>query len=152
MSQPDYRLIELMFFGYRDFVAEADRVLAAYGFGRAHHRVLHFVHRHPGLTVAELLQILGITKQALGRVLKELVETGLIDQQAGPNDRRQRLLKVTEKGGALAHELAAAQSRRLHRAVAAAGTEQQAAIERFLLHLVEEEHRLGVSRLTDVSP
>jgi MarR family len=92
-DEPDYRLIELMFFGYRDFVAEADRILESYGFGRAHHRVLHFVNRNPGLTVARLLDILGITKQALARVLKDLIEGGLIEQLSGDTDRRPTLLR-----------------------------------------------------------
>ncbi len=143
----DYRLIELMFFGYRDFVAEADRILEGYGFGRAHHRVMHFIHRNPGLTVAELLGILGITKQALARVLKELVEGGFVDQQSGESDRRQRLLTMTAKGRALAEELAYAQTRRLERALKSVGLEHRSAIEGFLLSLVEEADRSGVSRL-----
>src|SRR4030081_3088767 len=92
--------IELLFFAYRDFTREADAVLAEYGLGRAHHRVLHFVDRHPGLRVADLLEILKITKQSLARVLKQLVEQGWIVQKAGERDRRQRLLHATEKGGA----------------------------------------------------
>src|SRR5689334_21922819 len=93
---PAYELIELRFFAYRDFVGDPDRILAEYGFGRAHHRVLHFVDRHPGLTIAELLDILRITKQSLNRVLKELVEKGFILQRTGTADRRQRLLFCTE--------------------------------------------------------
>jgi DNA-binding MarR family transcriptional regulator len=146
-SGPDYRLIELIFFGYRDFVAEADRILSAYGFGRAHHRVLHFVHRNPGLTVAKLLTILGITKQSLARVLKDLVESGLVDQQSGEADRRQRLLTVTDKGAALAAELAGAQSRRITGALAAIGPEQRQAVEAFLLNLVEPDERSAVSAI-----
>ena len=89
-GEPVFDLIELLFFAYRDFVGEADRVLDQYGFGRAHHRVLHFVQRHPGLTIAELLDILRITKQSLGRVLKELIDKGYVVQKEGENDRRQR--------------------------------------------------------------
>ena len=85
-----YDLIELLFFAYRDFVGDPDRILADYGFGRAHHRVLHFVQRRPGLTIAELLDILQITKQSLNRVLKELVEKGYIEQRTGRQDKRQR--------------------------------------------------------------
>jgi DNA-binding MarR family transcriptional regulator len=144
-SEPlDFRLIELMFFGYRDFVAEADRILAAYGFGRAHHRVLHFVNRNPGLTVARLLDILGITKQALARVLKDLIEGGFIDQQSGESDRRQRLLHATAQGRRLAEALASAQTRRIRGALAAIGVEKRALIEAFLLHLVEESDRSAV--------
>src|SRR6202171_3791855 len=85
-------IIELLFFAYRDFVGDADDVLEAFGFGRAHHRVMHFVHRYPGLKVADLLDVLRITKQSLGRVLKQLLDEGYIVQKTGNNDRRQRLL------------------------------------------------------------
>jgi DNA-binding MarR family transcriptional regulator len=146
-DEPDYRLIELMFFGYRDFVAEADRILESYGFGRAHHRVLHFVNRNPGLTVARLLDILGITKQALARVLKDLIEGGLIEQLSGDTDRRQRLLSATSRGAGLATDLAAAQTRRIRRALEAAGPAHRAAIETYLLGLVEADERAAVSAL-----
>ena len=85
-------IIELLFFAYRDFVGDADNELEAFGFGRAHHRVMHFVHRYPGLKVADLLDVLRITKQSLGRVLKQLLDEGYIVQKTGNNDRRQRLL------------------------------------------------------------
>src|ERR1700743_1442837 len=85
-------IIELLFFAYRDFVGDADQELEAFGFGRAHHRVMHFVHRYPGLKVADLLDVLRITKQSLGRVLKQLLDEDYIVQKAGNNDRRQRLL------------------------------------------------------------
>ncbi len=94
-------IIELLFFAYRDFVGDADHELEAFGFGRAHHRVLHFVHRYPGLKVADLLDVLRITKQSLGRVLKQLLDEGYIVQKTGNNDRRQRLLFATAKGEAL---------------------------------------------------
>ena len=90
--------IELLFFAYRDFTAEPDAILARYGFGRAHHRVVHFVGRHPQLTVSELLGILRITKQSLGRVLGQLVRQGFVTVRSGSRDRRQRLLELTEKG------------------------------------------------------
>src|ERR687889_831583 len=92
---PAYDLIELFFFAYRDFVSDPDRILDEYGFGRAHHRVLHFVSRNPGLTIAELLDILAITKQSLNRVLKELVAQDFIEARAGAQDRRQRRLHAT---------------------------------------------------------
>jgi DNA-binding MarR family transcriptional regulator len=99
-SEPIWDLIELLFFAYRDFVSDPDEVLAKFGFGRAHHRVLHFVNRNPGMKVADLLELLRITKQSLGRVLKQLVDQGYIMQREGAHDRRQRLLHVTEKGRA----------------------------------------------------
>src|SRR3954463_12578715 len=93
--------IELLFFAYRDFTAEPDAILARYGFGRAHHRVIHFVGRHPQMTVGELLAVLRITKQSLSRVLGQLVRQNFIRQQPGSHDRRQRLLELTPEGRAL---------------------------------------------------
>src|SRR5215208_8181023 len=103
---PVYDLIELFFFAYRDFVSDPDRILADFSFGRAHHRVLHFVDRQPGLTIAELLDILRITKQSLNRVLKELIEKDFVTSSTGTSDRRQRLLHSTAKGHDLALKLA----------------------------------------------
>ncbi|MCC2104389.1 MAG: MarR family transcriptional regulator, partial [Hyphomicrobiales bacterium] len=111
-----FDLIELLFFAYRDFVGDADRLLESYKFGRAHHRVLHFVSRHPGLTIAELLDILKITKQSLSRVLKELLDQNFVEARAGVADRRQRHLFPTGKGRKLALDLAHLQSRRFSRA------------------------------------
>src|SRR5580700_2455381 len=93
-QEPCWDLIELLFFAYRDFVGDPDEVLAKLSFGRAHHRVLHFVNRNPGIKVADLLDILKITKQSLGRVLKQLIDQGYVVQREGANDRRQRLLHV----------------------------------------------------------
>jgi DNA-binding MarR family transcriptional regulator len=107
---PEAKLLEfaeLLFFAYRDFTRDPDAILKDFGFGRAHHRVLHFVKRHSGLRVADLLDILNITKQSLSRVLKQLIDKGYIVQQAGSSDRRERLLFPTEKGRALAERLAA---------------------------------------------
>src|SRR6187399_1607721 len=110
-------IIELLFFAYRDFVGDPDHELESFGFGRAHHRVLHFVHRNPGLKVAALLEVLRITKQSLGRVLKQLIDEGYIVQQTGANDRRQRLLFATPKGEALVLRLVGLQSTRIRRAL-----------------------------------
>ncbi len=114
---PMYELIELFFYAYRDFVGDADRVLDAYGFGRAHHRILYFVTRRPGLTVAELLEILRITKQSLNRVLRELVDKNFIETRAGALDRRRRQLYATPEGEALALRLAQVQTRRFAKAL-----------------------------------
>ena len=122
LPAPDPRFItvvELLFFAYRDFTREADAVLAEFGLGRAHHRVLHFVNRNPGLRVADLLEILKITKQSLARVLKQLVDEGWIAQQAGVDDRRERLLRVTDKGASLARRLDQLQAKRVAGALAA---------------------------------
>ena len=107
-------IIELLFFAYRDFVGDADHELEAFGFGRAHHRVMHFVYRYPGLKVADLLDVLRITKQSLGRVLKQLLDEGYIVQKTGNNDRRQRLLYATAKGEALVAKLAGLQTDRIN--------------------------------------
>src|SRR5258708_23104126 len=98
LAPPIWDIIELLFFAYRDFVGDPDEVLSKLAFGRAHHRVLHFVNRNPGMKVADLLDILNITKQSLGRVLKQLVDQGFVIQKEGEQDRRQRLLYVTAKG------------------------------------------------------
>src|ERR1700732_1720124 len=95
-AEPVWDIIELLFFAYRDFVGDPDEVLSKLAFGRAHHRVLHFVNRNPGMKVADLLDILNITKQSLGRVLKQLVDQGFVQQKEGAQDRRQRLLYVTD--------------------------------------------------------
>jgi DNA-binding MarR family transcriptional regulator len=134
---PDYEMIELIFFAYRDFVGEPDRLLARYGFGRAHHRVLHFVHRNPGLSVAALLDILGITKQSLARVLKDLIDSGHIAQRPGSQDRRQRLLHATAQGTELARELAGRQTDRIARALDGAPDDRRTAVRAFLAGLVD---------------
>ncbi len=131
-QEPDFELIESLFFAYRSFVGEADKILAQYGFGRAHHRVLHFVYRRSGLTIAALLDILQITKQSLARVLKELIDAGFIVQYEGEEDRRQRLLYLTPKGRVLAKELSAAQSTKLHAALATIDVEGHSYIRDFL--------------------
>lgn len=146
-SVPDYDLIELFFFAYRDFVGDADRLLEEFGFGRAHHRVLHFVNRHPGLTIAELLDILNITKQSLNRVLKELLDQGYVAAQAGENDRRQRRLFPTAKGEELALRLSHIQAARFGRALERlADGAREGAIE-FLLAMIDEPARARVQNL-----
>lgn len=137
----DFTIIELFFFAYRDFTSDPDKILAEYGFGRAHHRVVHFVNRRPGLTVAELLDVLKITKQSLARVLKQLLDTGHIVQVQGPRDRRQRELYPTARGRALALALAAPQTSRIAAALADAAPGDRAAVERFLRGMVNPELR-----------
>jgi len=146
-ERPAYDLIELFFFAYRDFVSDPDRILDEYGFGRAHHRVLHFVDRNPGLTIAELLDILRITKQSLNRVLKELLETDFIESRMGTSDRRQRLLFATVKGHDLAIKLARLQTRRIMRALAELDPEGKEAVSRYLLRLIDPDDRDHVARL-----
>lgn len=139
--------VELLFFAYRDFTGDPDAVLDQYGFGRAHHRVLHFVHRNPGLRVANLLEILKITKQSLARVLKQLIGEGFIVQKAGAEDRRERLLYPTLKGSRLAEKLLLLQVRRVETALEAAGPEAEAATRQFLLAMISEADRAQVEAL-----
>ena len=139
--------VELLFFAYRDFTGEADVVLAEFDLGRAHHRVLHFVNRNPGLKVADLLEILKITKQSLARVLKLLIDQGWIKQVAGDADRRQRLLHTTEKGAGLAGRLDALQAKRIAQALTAAGPGSEAAMRSFLFAMIVPEERAFVEAL-----
>ncbi len=148
MSKEDcenFRIIELLFFAYRSFVTDADEVLSEYGFGRAHHRVLHFTNRIPGLTVAELLDILKITKQSLSRVLKELIESGHIVQHRADNDGRKRLLYPTKKGRKLALKLSQMQSKRIETAFANIVSNdiprQSHAVEAFLQNMIDRSDR-----------
>jgi DNA-binding MarR family transcriptional regulator len=145
-AEPIWDVIELLFFAYRDFVTEPDDVLAKFGFGRAHHRVLHFVNRHPGMKVADLLDVLRITKQSLGRVLKQLVDEGYVTQKEGANDRRQRLLYVTTKGEALAMKLAGLQTERIARALAELGPGAHDQACRFLNAIIDADSRDGVQK------
>lgn len=142
-------LVELLFFAYRDFTAEADAILRSDGLGRAHHRVLHFVRRQPGLRVTDLLAILKITKQSLARVLNELIEGGWIDSQVDGEDRRARRLVLTSRGEELALRLARHQVGQIGKALAAAGGEpaHAAAVRRFLFALLASEERAHVQEL-----
>jgi DNA-binding MarR family transcriptional regulator len=143
-AEPIWDVIELLFFAYRDFVGDPDEVLAKFGFGRAHHRVLHFVNRNPGMKVAELLDLLRITKQSLGRVLKQLVDQGYVLQKEGEQDRRQRLLHVTDKGRALALQLANLQTARIAAALGELGPGAHETARRFLAAMIDAEDRAGV--------
>lgn len=131
--------IELLFFAYRDFTAEPDAILAEYGFGRAHHRVVHFVGRHPQMTVGELLGILRITKQSLNRVLGQLVRRGFVAQHRGPDDRRQRLLELTDSGRELERRLSAPQRARVASAYRAGGGGAVDGFRRVLLGILADD-------------
>ena len=143
---------ELLFFAYRDFTRDPDAILRDFGFGRAHHRVLHFVARHSGLRVADLLDVLKITKQSLGRVLKQLIDKGYIVQRAGSADRRERLLYPTASGRALLKRLAAPQLVRLAEALKAAGPGADIVVRRFLQAMINAEERPKVSSIMSSSP
>ena len=140
-------LMELLFFAYRDFISDPDEILDKYGFGRAHHRVVHFVGRHPGIRVAELLDILRITKQSLGRVLKELIDTGYVYQQEGETDRRRRLLYLTDSGCDLHRQLMAPQIERFKNAVGETGAGLNGVHGELLFQLIDADDRDHVSAL-----
>ena len=137
-------LIELLFFAYRDFVSDPDAILEEFGFGRAHHRVVHFVGRDPGMTVQQLLDILRITKQSLGRVLKELIDKGYVYQKEGEADRRQRLLFLTGEGEALRQRLMGPQKARIRRALENSGAEAAHFYRLALYHMVDPDNQASV--------
>ncbi|MTI19034.1 MarR family transcriptional regulator [Rhodobacteraceae bacterium RKSG542] len=144
---PRFDLIELLFFAYRDFTADPDILLNEIGYGRAHHRVLHFVHRNPGMTVSDLLEILRITKQSLGRVLKQLVDDGYILQEPGPLDRRQRLLYTSDKGRELSEQLSQLQTRRINNTISKMAPGSDEKVREFLYLMIDENQRSEVARL-----
>lgn len=133
--------IELLFFAYRDFTSEADAMLARHGFGRAHHRVIYFVGRHPMISVSALLDTLRITKQSLSRVLSQLIRDGFIVQHRGTSDRRQRLLELTEKGIEIERQLTEAQRQRIARAYREAGGEAVQGFRAVLLGIMDPPDR-----------
>lgn len=142
--------MELLYFAYRDFIKEPDQILEDYGFGRAHHRVIHFVGRNPGITVSELLGILQITKQSLSRVLGQLVREDFIRQAPGQSDRRQRLLTLTVQGAALERRLSESQRAMIAAAYSTAGAEAVAGFRAILLGMINErDRRAFLARTTE---
>lgn len=138
--------IELLFYAYRDFTDEPDVLLARIGFGRAHHRVIYFVGRYPGITVSGLLRILRITKQSLSRVLRQLIDEGYVEQKSGERDRRQRLLTLTPKGVELERELSSRQRARIARAYREAGAVAVDGFRKVLLGILDEPNRRAVEQ------
>ncbi len=137
----------LFFFAYRDFVGDADALLEKQGFGRAHHRVLYFVNLRPGMPVADLLDILKITKQSLARVLRQLIDNGYVEQMTGKSDRRQRLLYATDKGRAFFESLSASQASRIDMAIKSLPQDSRDIICRFLAEMVEPGDHATLKRL-----
>ena len=135
------RGIEAMFFAYRGFTADPDRILENHAYGRAHHRAIHFINRTPGTTVNNLLAILGVTKQSLNRVLRTLVEDGLVESRVGTRDKRERHLYLTERGIALERELSGAQRTRMRAAYRAAGPEAVAGFRTVLEQMMDPDLR-----------
>jgi DNA-binding MarR family transcriptional regulator len=141
--------VELMFFAYRDFTGDADRILEEFGYGRAHHRAMHFIASRPGVTVQGLLDILAVTKQSLNRVLRQLIEDGVVQSRAGERDRRQRVLTLTEAGAALEARLSEAQRARMRRAYAEAGPEAVAGFRRVLERMIDDGRRETILDLVE---
>lgn len=133
--------IEAMFFAYRGFTADPDRILAAHEYGRAHHRALHFIHRFPGTTVNNLLSILGVTKQSLNRVLRTLAADGLVESHVGKKDRRERHLYLTAKGAKLEETLSVAQRERVRTAFRSAGPEAVQGFRQVLEAMMDHDLR-----------
>ena len=146
--------MELLYYAYRDFTAEPDAILAKYKFGRAHHRVIHFVGRNPGMTVTELLSILRITKQSLSRVLGQLVKEGFVSQNSGTRDRRQRLLELTPAGAELERHLSESQRARIATAYREAGAEAVEGYRSVLLGMInrEDRHKVLGRRVSPAAP
>ena len=141
--------IEAMFFAYRGFTADPDRILEARGYGRAHHRAVHFIHRSPGTTVNNLLAILGVTKQSLNRVLRSLIEDGLVESRVGAKDRRERHLFLTARGEALERELSDAQRARMRAAYRTAGPEAVRGFRTVLEAMMDPEMRRHFGAMKD---
>ncbi|MEE9389119.1 MAG: MarR family transcriptional regulator [Paracoccaceae bacterium] len=133
--------IEAMFFAYRGFTADPDKILDDKDYGRAHHRALHFIHRTPGTTVNNLLTILGVTKQSLNRVLRRLITDGLVKSSVGTKDKRERNLTLTPEGDQLEQQLSEAQRRRMRAAYRAAGPDAVAGFRRVLEEMMDHDSR-----------
>ncbi len=140
---------EAMFFAYRGFTADPDRILAGLSYGRAHHRALHFIHAGPGTTVNNLLNTLGVTKQSLNRVLRTMIDDGLVESKVGRNDRRERHLYLTEEGAALERQLSDAQRARMRAAYKQAGPEAVAGFRKVLESMMDPEMRRQYHRLRE---
>ena len=143
------RGIEAMFFAYQGFTADPDRILAERGYGRAHHRAIHFINRRPGMTVNTLLTLLGVTKQSLNRVLRTLIEDGLVEARVGTRDKRERHLHLTEAGAALEAELSTAQRDRMRSAYRSAGPEAVSGFRQVLEAMMDPEALKRYAALRD---
>ena len=141
--------IEAMFFAYKGFTSDPDRILEPRGYGRAHHRAIHFIHRSQGTTVNNLLSILGVTKQSLNRVLRTLIEDGLVESRVGTRDKRERHLYLTGEGQALERALSDAQQARVRDAFRAAGPGAVAGFRTVLEAMMDPEMRRRYQSLTE---
>ncbi|RBW54956.1 MULTISPECIES: MarR family winged helix-turn-helix transcriptional regulator [Ruegeria] len=143
--------IEAMFFAYRGFTADPDRILTEMAYGRAHHRAIHFINRAPGTTVNNLLAILGVTKQSLNRVLRTLIDDGLVESRVGSVDKRERHLFLTEQGKALEAKLSEAQRVRMRAAYKKAGPEAVTGFRKVLEAMMDADMRHAYTKLRDTT-
>ena len=143
--------IEAMFFAYQGFTADPDRILAELAYGRAHHRAMHFINRAPGTTVNNLLSILGVTKQYLNRVMRALVEDGLVDSRVGTLDKRERNLYLTDRGRELEQRLSDAQRIRMRAAYKQAGPEAVKGFKKVLEAMMDADMRRAYADLREAS-
>jgi DNA-binding MarR family transcriptional regulator len=141
--------IEAMFFAYRGFTADPDRILEEQAYGRAHHRAIHFINRSPGTTVNNLLSILGVTKQSLNRVLRTLIEDGLVESRVGARDKRERHMYLTETGQELERKLSEAQRTRMRAAFRIAGPEAVSGFRQVLEAMMDVDMQRHFSRLKE---
>lgn len=141
--------IEAMFFAYRGFTADPDRILSEMAYGRAHHRAVHFINRSPGTTVNNLLNILGVTKQSLNRVLRTLIADGLVESRVGEIDRRERHLHLTNEGRFLEGRLSDAQRARMRSAFRDVGPDAVAGFRRVLEAMMDKEMQRAYTRLKE---
>jgi len=141
--------IELMFFAYRGFTSDPDRILQPLDYGRAHHRALHFIKRRPGLTVNDLIDILGVTKQSLNRVLRQLIEDSMVESRVGTVDRRQRHLHLTSEGAAFERDLSDAQQARMRAAYSAAGPESVQGFRKVLENMIDDASLKQIQKLRE---
>lgn len=144
--------IEAMFFAYRGFTADPDRILENYAYGRAHHRAIHFINRQPGLNVNMLLALLGVTKQSLNRVLRTLVEDGLVEARVGKRDKRERHLHLTARGAALERDLSDAQRNRMRAAYREAGPSAVAGFRHVLEAMMDPDLRRFYNEMKEGGP
>lgn len=144
--------IEAMFFAYRGFTSDPDRILDGMAYGRAHHRAVHFINRSPGATVGHLLAILGVTKQSLNRVLRSLFDDGLVEARVGKTDKRERRLHLTEKGAMLERALSDAQRARMRAAYRAAGPQAVQGFRTVLEAMMDHDQRKQYQGLKERSP
>ncbi|WP_170770752.1 MarR family winged helix-turn-helix transcriptional regulator [Ruegeria lacuscaerulensis] len=143
--------IEAMFFAYRGFTADPDRILSELAYGRAHHRAIHFINRAPGTTVNNLLAILGVTKQSLNRVLRTLIDDGLVESRVGTVDKRERHLFLTERGRELETTLSEAQRVRMRAAYKEAGPEAVSGFRKVLEAMMDADMRHAYRKLRDTT-